>query len=213
MRTLLAGIAAGIAMFIWSSIAHVATPLGMVGVSTLPDESVTVGNLASAIGDKGGLPLQRGRVIGVAEEMSKTLTSRVLELVVTVLQPFDRILQLFLEVLHLVLKGIQGDRAPANEPHAGLGKGQTDALVVREHLAPDGGHTLVGRMLRIQQLLPRREEVAFGPERLGGLIALLLGQRLADAEPGEQDADCSRILAKPLGGRDGPWGGPPWWRS
>ena len=57
MRTLLAGIAAGIAMFIWSSIAHVATPLGMVGVSTLPDESVTVGNLASAIGDKGGLYL------------------------------------------------------------------------------------------------------------------------------------------------------------
>ena len=57
MRTLLAGIAAGIAMFIWSSIAHVATPLGMIGISTLPDESVTVGNLASAIGDKGGLYL------------------------------------------------------------------------------------------------------------------------------------------------------------
>src|SRR6185295_10844229 len=55
MRTLLAGIAAGIAMFIWSSIAHVATPLGMMGISTLPDESVTVGNLASAVGDKGGL--------------------------------------------------------------------------------------------------------------------------------------------------------------
>ena len=57
MRTLLAGIAAGIAMFIWSSIAHVATPLGTAGISTLPDESVTVGNLASAIGDKGGLYL------------------------------------------------------------------------------------------------------------------------------------------------------------
>jgi hypothetical protein len=57
MRILLAGLAAGIAMFIWSSFAHVATPLGQVGVSTLPDESVTVGNLASAIGDKGGLYL------------------------------------------------------------------------------------------------------------------------------------------------------------
>ena len=57
MRTVLAGLAAGIAMFIWSSIAHVATPLGTIGISTLPDESVTTGNLASAIGDKGGLYL------------------------------------------------------------------------------------------------------------------------------------------------------------
>ena len=57
MRILLAGLAAGIAMFVWSSFAHLATPLGTLGVSTLPDESVTVGNLASAIGDKGGLYL------------------------------------------------------------------------------------------------------------------------------------------------------------
>ena len=57
MRILLAGLAAGLAMFIWSSIAHVATPLGTIGISTLPDESVTVGNLASAIGDRGGLYL------------------------------------------------------------------------------------------------------------------------------------------------------------
>ncbi|HXC57559.1 MAG TPA: hypothetical protein VNU97_19825 [Rhizomicrobium sp.] len=55
MRILLAGLAAGIAMYVWTSIAHVATPLGMIGVGTLPDESVTVGNLASAIGDKRGL--------------------------------------------------------------------------------------------------------------------------------------------------------------
>lgn len=57
MRIVLAGLAAGVAMFIWSAIAHVATPLGTIGVSTLPNESVTVGNLASAIGDKGGLYL------------------------------------------------------------------------------------------------------------------------------------------------------------
>jgi hypothetical protein len=55
MRIVLAGLAAGIAMFVWSSIAHLATPLATMGISTLPDESVTVGNLASAIGDKGGL--------------------------------------------------------------------------------------------------------------------------------------------------------------
>jgi hypothetical protein len=57
MRILLAGLAAGIAMFVWSSFAHLATPLGAMGISTLPDESVTVGNLASAIGDKAGLYL------------------------------------------------------------------------------------------------------------------------------------------------------------
>ena len=57
MRILLAGLAAGIAMFVWSSIAHLATPLGALGISTLPDESVTVGNLASAIGDRGGFYL------------------------------------------------------------------------------------------------------------------------------------------------------------
>ena len=55
MRVLVAGLAAGIAMFVWNSIAHVATPLGTIGVSTLPDESVTVGNLSSAIDAKGGL--------------------------------------------------------------------------------------------------------------------------------------------------------------
>ena len=63
MRTLLAGLAAGIAMFVWSSFAHLATPLGTIGISTLPDESVTVGNLASAIGDKAGLflfPMPQG---------------------------------------------------------------------------------------------------------------------------------------------------------
>ena len=57
MRILLAGLAGGIAMFFWSFVAHDLTQLGMVGVSTLPDESVTVGNLSSAIGDKSGLYL------------------------------------------------------------------------------------------------------------------------------------------------------------
>jgi hypothetical protein len=57
MRILLAGLAAGIAMFAWSTVAHLATSLPSLGISTLPDESVTVGNLSSAIGDKGGLYL------------------------------------------------------------------------------------------------------------------------------------------------------------
>src|SRR6185369_17292876 len=55
LRILVAGLLGGLAMYIWSSIAHVATPLGTVGVSTLPNESVTVDNLGSSIGDTGGL--------------------------------------------------------------------------------------------------------------------------------------------------------------
>src|SRR5271154_6140283 len=64
MRILLAGLAGGIVMFFWSFVAHDFTQLGLVGVGTLPDESVTVGNLASAIGDKSGLylfPMNMGR--------------------------------------------------------------------------------------------------------------------------------------------------------
>lgn len=57
MRILLAGLLGGLAMYVWSTVAHVATPLGSIGVSTLPNESTTVANLASSIGDKAGLYL------------------------------------------------------------------------------------------------------------------------------------------------------------
>ncbi len=57
MHTLLAGIAGGIAMFIWASIAHVATPLGHVGISTLPNETATIQTFAAALGDHAGLYL------------------------------------------------------------------------------------------------------------------------------------------------------------
>jgi hypothetical protein len=55
LRILIAGLLGAIAMYAWSSLAHVATPLGTMGVSTLPNESVTVDNLASSVGDTGGL--------------------------------------------------------------------------------------------------------------------------------------------------------------
>lgn len=55
MRILLAGLLGGIVMFLWSFVAHELTPLATVGVHTLPNESVTVSNLASSIGDKAGL--------------------------------------------------------------------------------------------------------------------------------------------------------------
>src|SRR5205085_12308286 len=55
MRILLAGLLGGLAMYIWSTIAHVATPLGTLGISTLPDEQVTMNALAASIGEQHGL--------------------------------------------------------------------------------------------------------------------------------------------------------------
>jgi hypothetical protein len=57
MRILLAGLLGGLAMYAWSTVAHVFTPLGAYGVGTIPNESVVVANLASSMGDKGGLYL------------------------------------------------------------------------------------------------------------------------------------------------------------
>jgi hypothetical protein len=56
MRILLAGLAGGIIMFLWSSIAHVATPLGLIGVKALPHEAQTLDALSSTV-DAGGLYL------------------------------------------------------------------------------------------------------------------------------------------------------------
>src|SRR5258708_804931 len=57
MRTILAGLVGGIVMFVWTSIAHVATPLGAIGVSTLPNETQTISALQNSIGDRAGLYL------------------------------------------------------------------------------------------------------------------------------------------------------------
>jgi hypothetical protein len=55
MRILIAGILGGIAMYIWSSLAHGVLPLGRVGVSTLPNEAAVVATLKTNLGDKAGL--------------------------------------------------------------------------------------------------------------------------------------------------------------
>jgi hypothetical protein len=57
MRTILAGIAGGIVMFIWSSIAHVATPLGTAGVTTLPNETAAIGAIEQSVGGQAGFYL------------------------------------------------------------------------------------------------------------------------------------------------------------
>ncbi len=64
MRSILAGIAGGIAMFVWASIAHVALPLGATGVSALPNEASTIAAISQAMDEHGGLflfPDMRGK--------------------------------------------------------------------------------------------------------------------------------------------------------
>jgi len=62
MRILLAGILGGIAMFAWSSIAHMALPLGKVGVKDIPagSESAVLGTMQVGIGNASGLYLFPG---------------------------------------------------------------------------------------------------------------------------------------------------------
>jgi hypothetical protein len=55
MKILLAGVLGGIAMFIWTSIAHMALPLGEAGISEIPSESTVLSAMQSNIGDKTGL--------------------------------------------------------------------------------------------------------------------------------------------------------------
>lgn len=55
MRILIAGILGGIAMFVWMSIAHLATPLASIGFSQIPNESAVTSTLQNSIGAKQGL--------------------------------------------------------------------------------------------------------------------------------------------------------------
>jgi hypothetical protein len=55
MRILLGGILGGIIMFVWTSIAHMALPLGEAGINEIPNDSAVLSAMQSSIGDKTGL--------------------------------------------------------------------------------------------------------------------------------------------------------------
>src|SRR5271157_1291733 len=55
MRILIAGLIGGIAMFAWTSVAHVATPLATAGISKMADESVVLKAMKDGVGPKQGL--------------------------------------------------------------------------------------------------------------------------------------------------------------
>jgi hypothetical protein len=57
-RVVVAGIVGGIAMFLWSSVAHVLLPLGEIGISTVThNEDAFLASMHSALGEQHGLYL------------------------------------------------------------------------------------------------------------------------------------------------------------
>jgi hypothetical protein len=53
-RIFLAGLLGGIAMFIWTSLAHMALPLGDTGVREIPNETIVLDTMQTNIGEKAG---------------------------------------------------------------------------------------------------------------------------------------------------------------
>ena len=76
MRILLAGILGGVVMFIWTSIAHMALPLGEAGINEIPNESAVISAMQSSIGDNAGLYIFPGLGVGknaTSEEKNKAM--------------------------------------------------------------------------------------------------------------------------------------------
>jgi len=68
-RILLAGILGGIAMFAWSFIAHMVVPLGMTGVSEIPNEGAVLSAMHASMGPRSGLYLFPGIGLGPSPSM------------------------------------------------------------------------------------------------------------------------------------------------
>ncbi len=64
MKILLAGVLGGIAMFVWTSIAHMALDLGEAGIGEIPNEPAVLSAMQSNIGQQTGLYIFPGLGIG-----------------------------------------------------------------------------------------------------------------------------------------------------
>jgi hypothetical protein len=64
MKILLTSILGGIVMFIWTSIAHMALPLGEAGIREIPNELAVVSAMQSNIGEQTGLYIFPGPGVG-----------------------------------------------------------------------------------------------------------------------------------------------------
>jgi hypothetical protein len=54
-RVILAGLLGGIGMFVWSSIAHMALPLGAAGIQEITNEQALFAPMRSTLGEKSGM--------------------------------------------------------------------------------------------------------------------------------------------------------------
>lgn len=64
MKIVLGGVLGGIVMFIWTSIAHMALPLGEAGIREVPNESAVLSAMQSALGGETGLYIFPGPGVG-----------------------------------------------------------------------------------------------------------------------------------------------------
>jgi len=64
MKILVTGILGGIVMFIWTSVAHMALPLGEAAIREIPNESAVLSAMQSNIGDRTGLYIFPGPGVG-----------------------------------------------------------------------------------------------------------------------------------------------------
>jgi hypothetical protein len=69
MRILAAGILGGVAMFVWTSIAHMALELGEAGIGEIPNEPAVLSAMHSNIGQQTGLYIFPG--LGVGKNASR----------------------------------------------------------------------------------------------------------------------------------------------
>jgi hypothetical protein len=63
-RIILAGVLGAVAMFIWTAIAHMVTPLGEAGIGEIPNEEAVLAAMRSSIGAKTGLYMFPGMGLG-----------------------------------------------------------------------------------------------------------------------------------------------------
>ena len=52
-RIVIGGVLGGVALFLWGAVSHMATPLGSMGISTIPNEEVVLGAMRSNLPGRG----------------------------------------------------------------------------------------------------------------------------------------------------------------
>jgi hypothetical protein len=70
-RILLAGVLGGIAIYVWSFLAHMVLPLGMVGIREVPNEPPVLSALQTSLGGNSGMYMYPGLGLGPNPSMKE----------------------------------------------------------------------------------------------------------------------------------------------